>query len=473
MINNIYLSEESLAQDPAREKQISNPNPSERVIIDHYRCPEEFINISVRSDLSEQSGFFKFGSASVCYGKTSVFQPSLDAAGILNDVLEHARVGQSCLTLPFDVAETVSALRCEKYLGAEHDVSGGSILHRSARAAYYVIRPVTPVSVRKHLQRFSLRKWDKRVFPRWPVDTSVESTLETSMRLNLQAHGVKEMPFIWFWPDGAQACALVTHDVEAKPGRDFCGQLMDIDDSYGIKSSFQVVPESRYPVPESFLADIRQRGFEINVHDLNHDGNLYKGYEEFRRRAVEIEKYRKLFDSRGFRAGVLYRNIDWFDLLHFEYDMSVPNVAHLDPQHGGCCTTFPYFIGDMLEIPVTMTQDYSLFHILRDYRLDLWESQMSIVREKHGVMSLIVHPDYIVQEREQSVYRNLLSRLSELRETAGVWTALPGEVNDWWRQRSRMKLVKNGNGWNIVGDGKERARIAHAVLEDDKLVYIL
>jgi hypothetical protein len=28
--------------------------------------------------------------------------------------------------------------------------------------------------------------------------------------------------------------------------------------------------------------------------------------------------------------------------LCFAYDMSIPNVAHLDPQRGGCCTIMPF-----------------------------------------------------------------------------------------------------------------------------------
>ncbi len=444
---------------------------SDQLVIDHFRCPQEFVRIGVQGDVSEHAGFFKFGPESVCYGRTSAFTPSPEAGPILNDALKYSRGGRDGINLPFDLAETVTALRCERYARNGNGAGRSSILHRSVRAAYYAIRPAMPVLVRKHLQRYYLRGWDKREFPRWPVETSVESTFETAMLLNLKAKGLKEIPFIWFWPEGAQACAVMTHDVEAPAGRDFCDQLMDIDDSYGIKSSFQVVPESRYEVSEAYLDSFRRRGFELNVHDLNHDGNLYRDYEEFRRRAAVIEGYRKIFGARGFRAGILYRNIDWFDLLHFEYDMSVPNVAHLEPQRGGCCTTFPYFIGDLLEIPVTMTQDYSLFNILRHYRLDLWETQMDAIRRKHGVMNFIVHPDYISNEPEQKVYRSLLARLAELRRTSGVWIPLPGEVNQWWRERSRMKLVRNSGGWEIEGDGKIRARIAYARLENDALVY--
>ena len=453
------------------DEEQTKMNRSGHVLVDYYQCPEEFVHVGVWGASSEKPGFFGFGPDGVCFGKCNAFTPSLRPELPLEDALGHVRSDQSGIKLPFDISDAVWSMRSERYVRNGNGPGGSSILKRSVRAAYYAIRPLTPVSVRKHLQRYSLRDWNKRVFPRWPVDTSVESALETALRLNMKAQGVKEMPFIWFWPDGAQACAVMTHDVEAPAGRDFCSRLMDIDDSYGIKSSFQVIPEVRYDVPESFLGDIRGRGFEVNVHDLNHDGNLFKDYEEFKRRADGIEKYRKKFESLGFRSGVLYRNIDWFDLLHFEYDMSVPNVGHLDPQHGGCCTTFPYFIGDLLEIPVTMTQDYSLFHILRNYNLDIWERQIEVILKKHGVMNFIVHPDYITDQREQSVYKSLLARLAELRKTDGLWTPLPRELNEWWRQRSRMKLVRNGDGWEIEGNGKVRARIAYARLENDTIAY--
>jgi len=79
--------------------------------------------------------------------------------------------------------------------------------------------------------------------------------------------------------------------------------------------------------------------------------------------------------------------------------MSVPNVGHLDPQRGGCCTTKPYFIGKILEIPVVATQDYTLFHILRQYSMDLWEHQIELILQQNGLISFIVHPDYLLEER--------------------------------------------------------------------------
>jgi hypothetical protein len=62
--------------------------------------------------------------------------------------------------------------------------------------------------------------------------------------------------------------------------------------------------------------------------------------------------YAKEYNEAGFRSPVMYPNLDWYAELGFSYDMSVPNVAHLDPQRGGCCTVMPYFIGDQLELPL-------------------------------------------------------------------------------------------------------------------------
>jgi hypothetical protein len=78
----------------------------------------------------------------------------------------------------------------------------------------------------------------------------------------------------------------------------------------------------------------------------------------------------------------MYREQAWFDAFDFSYDMSVPNAAHLEPQRGGCCTVLPYFVGDVLELPLTTTQDYSLFHILGEYSMERWHNRRDPPREK-------------------------------------------------------------------------------------------
>jgi hypothetical protein len=433
--------------------------------LDYFKCPEHYALFTPKGPVSAEEGFFRFGPDNIFYGRLSGQNGS--RGGILGDVLGDVRIEQGTVYLPFNVNEVVNNLRYELYPSAtrkENSVARGVVA-----ALYYYVRPLLPVAVRKHLQRVHLRGWDSISFPRWPVDRSADELFELLMLFTLKSQRVDRIPFIWFWPDGAPSSAIMTHDVETREGRDFCTTLMDIDDAYGIKASFQVVPERRYEVTSAFLDSITKRGFEVAVQDLNHDGRLYKNRKQFMERVAKINHYGRQWGVRGFRAAVLYRRQEWFKELEFSYDMSVPNVAHLDPQRGGCCTVMPYFIGSLLELPVTTTQDYTLFHILKDYEGELWKTQIELILKNHGLLSFIVHPDYVTSNTERKVFEGLLAHLAELRREKGVWIATPSEVNQWWRQRAKMKIVDGDQGLRIEGEGSERARIAYASEVDGRL----
>jgi hypothetical protein len=387
----------------------------------------------------------------------------------LYDALPDAATRGGTVSRAFDADGVIDHFRREGYR-ANTDGNGGPG-NSMTRAFYYSLRPFLPVHVRRHVQRAYLNGWKDIAFPRWPVDRTVDECLERALALSMRARGVQRVPFIWFWPDGAKSCAIVTHDVEHLSGRNFCSSLMDLDDAAGVKSSFQIVPEGRYPVPGALLDEIRDRGFEINVHDLNHSGELFTSREAFGAAVGKINDYGRRFGSAGFRSGALYRNQAWFDSLEFSYDMSVPSVAHLDPQRGGCCTVMPYFVGRILELPVTTIQDYSLFHILNDYSIDIWKRQLDAITSQHGLASFIVHPDYVIDRRARSTYQALLEHLALARDERQVWMALPREVDRWWRQRNDMRIVHDGAGWAIRGAGSERARLAFATLAGDTVVY--
>lgn len=465
-----------------------------QALIDYYRCPDEFAGFTLAGQLSAELGYFRFGQETTCYGRRSMSNGTKAAADPSYDALDNVSIEASAPRLTFDPAEVIDNLRRERYpvdgrasekrlatpsaiRNAQHFSQGfdDHAVRRGVKAAirkaYYLGRPLMSVGVRRRFQKLYLGGWDEVAFPAWPVDRTVDCLVEKLLVLSLKAQGVSRVPFIWFWPEGHPSCAIMTHDVEQSAGLDFCQRLMDIDDAAGIKASFQIVPEKRYRWSPALLKGIRDRGFEVNVQDLNHDGNLYQEREEFVRRARKINHYVREFGASGFRSGALYRNLDWYDAFEFSYDMSVPNVAHLDPQRGGCCTVMPYFIGKILEIPVTATQDYTLFHILEDYAITLWVRQIEMIRLKGGLASFIVHPDYVIEERAQDVYRALLAHLSKLRSEGKIWIALPCEVDRWWRQRSRMKLINRGGKWDIEGEGRERARIAYATLDGEHLNY--
>jgi hypothetical protein len=448
---------------------MSTSPASNQAFLSYYRCPEELGIFSSPDVLNHEPGFFSFGPNTIGYGRCSGgTQPKLNGLR-LPDALEAVRCAAGTAWLPFNPTQVVDDLRHERYLA--NGTSERCLAKVLADRVYYLLRPFLPLSVRKHLQRIHLSGRTKLPFPAWPIDDTVGCFMQMLLRILLRARSLQQIPFIWFWPDQYSSCAVVTHDVETITGRDFCPQLMELDASRGIRASFQLIPEQRYSLSDNFLQRIQARGCEVNVHDLNHDGLLYRNYVEFKRRVRKINQYGQRFGAAGFRAGALYRNLQWYRDLDFAYDMSVPNAGHLEAQGGGCCTVMPYFIGHLLEIPVTTTQDYSLFHILNQYSIDLWKYEVDQLMRANGLISFIVHPDYIVEERARKTYIALLDHLAVLREERALWIALPSEVNTWWRERSQMRLVAGRHGWKIAGMGSERARVAYARLEGDRITY--
>ena len=437
-------------------------------VLDHFRCPEDFLHWTLNGDLNSGAEYFRFGTDVLCYGRTCLGSVESRLPSSPIDVANQTVLDQGRVGLPFDPNEIIDNLRLERYL---HRPSSG--FESALKKIYYWLRPLTNQAMRKRIKKFHARDWQELLFPHWPVDTTVENLCESLLLRSLQAQGVDRVPFVWFWPRGARGCVMMTHDVETEAGRDFCTQLLDMNDAFGIKSSLQIVPEGRYAVPPRLLEMIRARGCEVGIQDLNHDGRLFDNRDEFQRRAARINRYGRNYGAKGFRAAVLYRNPEWFDQLDFSFDMSMPNVAPLDPQRGGCCTVMPYFIGKILELPVTTVQDYTLFHLLNERSIALWQTQVELILKKHGLASFIVHPDYIQERDTRTVYEALLRYLGDLRETTSLWFALPREVDSWWRARSQMSVTRDGNSWRIEGAGAEQATLAFAKNVNGKLVYDL
>ena len=133
---------------------------------------------------------------------------------------------------------------------------------------------------------------------------------------------------------------MMTHDVEGQAGLDFCDQLMDIDDSFGIKSAFQLIPGRAVKSTwRRTAARLRARGFEVNLHDLNHDGRLFADKDAFLRHARRINDYAREFGCDGFRSGAMYREQGWFERLrvlvrHVGAERGAPRTATRRLLHG-------------------------------------------------------------------------------------------------------------------------------------------
>lgn len=434
---------------------------------EYYRLPDETPSLIWPRNAGVERGYFSFGPGVTCYGSLGEGDTAADPNGATYDASADVHLGPNRVEVPFNVDQVVHALRNEEYSRSNGRLRSNPVL----RKAYYLVRPWLPPALKEFVQRRALRDWKDITFPGWPVDFTVDRLCKALMAYAIASQGGEPIPFVWFWPESKNGAVIITYDVETDEGQRFCPALMDLTEAYGFRASFQFVPEQRYPIRPEILDEVRTRGHEINIHGLNHDGRLFHDHSEFLRRAEKINAYANKFGAAGFRSPVLYRNQAWFDSLEFEYDMSVPNTGRLEAQSGGCCTGFPYFIRDLVELPVTTTQDYTLIHMLREPSIDLWRQQVERLTQESALISILGHPDYLIDTDSRKIFETFLAHLRRHIDENDLWAARPREVAAWWRERNQMRPVTNGSGWRVDGPGSERASVALAIADGSSVRY--
>ena len=252
------------------------------------------------------------------------------------------------------------------------------------KAYYNVFKPLTPRRIQIYLRRLVAERKKKTVEHLWPID---------------ERAGKK--PDKWpGWPDGKKFAFVLTHDVERQGGVEKCLQLRELDKKHGFRSSFNFVPRD-YSDPRELRKQLTDEGFEVGVHGLNHDGNMFSDRTLFERQSKQINKILKDWGSAGFRAPSMYHNLEWIHDLDIEYDSSTFDTDPFEPQPDGVGTIFPFSMNGnhsrpgYIELPYTLPQDFLLFIILRQKNIDVWKRKVDWIAEKGGMANLIVHPDYI------------------------------------------------------------------------------
>ena len=101
-----------------------------------------------------------------------------------------------------------------------------------------------------------------------------------------------------------------------------------------------------------------------------------------RRTLPKIHRYLDEWGAVGFRSPATHRNADWMPRLGVLYDSSFPDTDPFEPQAGGCCSIFPFFLGDMVELPITLVQDHTMWEILQHPGIDLWLQKSDWISEQ-------------------------------------------------------------------------------------------
>jgi peptidoglycan/xylan/chitin deacetylase (PgdA/CDA1 family) len=312
-----------------------------------------------------------------------------------------------------------------------------------ALAAFYRLRSAIPRRAQLALRRGLIRHQHVPERPRWPYDESVRQLL-AALAACLVPPG-ESIRFRWFWPYGARAALTLTHDVESEAGLRNALRIAELEAARGFRSSFNVV-KSWYPIDHGVLRELVARGFEIGVHGVRHDRSLFSSRAEFESQQPLLREAAKAFGAVGFRSPATYRVPDWLAELPFRYDCTVPLSDPYEPQPGGCCSPWPYFIGDVVELPWTLTQDHTLFTLLRRRDIQVWLGQVERLRDAAGLIQVLTHPDpgYLGEPWNERLYATFLDLMAEY---ADVWSALPRDIARWWRRRDAAEAWSEDDGY--------------------------
>lgn len=317
------------------------------------------------------------------------------------------------------------------------------------RRVYYSLKPHLPWGLRIGMRRMVARHLRRVTTDRWPIDPAAS-----------------KQPEGWpGWPGGKKFAVVLTHDVEGLDGLERCRELAEQEIKLGFRSSFNFVPEGTYAQDPALRAWLTQNGFEVGVHDLEHDGRLFSSQAEFERKAERINCYLRNWAAKGFRAGFMLRQLDWLHKLDISYDSSTFDTDPFEPQPEPAGTIFPFWVPapgagpdeqgrGYAELPYTLPQDSTLFVVHQERSNAIWRDKLQWVAAHGGMVLLNVHPDYLqFKGRRPEPRRTVLDHYLDLlrflktRFPDAYWHALPHQVaafvRDWRRRHPQHPALSS------------------------------
>jgi len=304
-----------------------------------------------------------------------------------------------------------------------------AVLIQACAKSYYSVKPLVPRRLQVALRRQVAERALRAERDRWPICENAGSP-----------------PPGWpGWPGGKRFALVLSHDVESALGVPQCLRVADLEQERGFNSSFGFVP-LRYHTPESLRRALVDRGFEVMVHDLYHDGKLYRSRRLFDGRRARINDFLHEWQARGFASGSMHHDLTWIADLDIDYDLSTCDVDPFEPQACGFGRIFPCFVQPpdghrpgFVELPYTLPQDFTSFVLLRESTNAIWRRKLDWIAEKGGMVLIKTHPDYMAFNGRSAAYSYPVELYSDFldyirsRYAGQYWLANPSELARFWR----------------------------------------
>lgn len=311
------------------------------------------------------------------------------------------------------------------YLSENNFETQFSLFHK---VYYKIARPMMPLFVRHYFQNRYTKKIkcnENFIFPDL-------------------VNYLKQDTFLWnklsesLYPAPYQCAIVITHDVETQKGYNFIPKVIELEQKYGFKGSWNIVP-CKYKLHPEILDFISLSGNETGLHGYNHDGKLYYSEHIFNSRAQKINQLLPKFNATGFRSPQVHRNLKWLQRLNIEYDASCFDYDPYQPFPGGTGSIWPFMAGKLVELPYTVPQDHVLFYTLQKKNIDIWINKTNWLVKNRGTILTLTHPDYLMEKNHLALYEEYLKHLSQIPD---AWHVLPNQMAKWVKSRHEASIQK-------------------------------
>ncbi len=286
---------------------------------------------------------------------------------------------------------------------------------------YHTIRPILPLSLRRIVQQKSAASLSYRENFIWEDFVNEVERSRNGM--------TAETGYDALYKNGSDCAIVLTHDVEGEEGFKFIPDVIELEEKYGFKSSWNIVPY-KYSIDEGIIDEIKNNGHELGIHGYNHDGKLFSSEKNFKQRMPFINRALKEYGAVGFRSPMVHRNLAWLQWLDIEYDASCFDYDPFQPVPGGTGSIWPFLAGTFTELPYTLPQDHTLFYLLNRKDITIWKNKADWIAGHRGVILTVTHPDYLLEKRHFAMYEDLLEFLKKYDR---AWHCLPKELARHWK----------------------------------------
>lgn len=306
---------------------------------------------------------------------------------------------------------------------------------------FYFLKPFVPRDLQLYVRRQMVKYRLPRYADVWPIDPRTAKA-----------------PDNWpGWPEGKKFAFILTHDVESEGGLKNCHNIAALEESLGLRSSFNFVGKD-YHTPKDLRASLKNRGFEIGLHGLYHQKQPFRSKAVFEQQKPEIIRIIKDWDIAGFRSPSMFHNLDFIHELGVEYDSSTFDTDPFEPQPDGLGTIFPQWISQnegtdgYVELPYTLPQDFLLFILMKEKNIDIWKKKVDWIAENGGMVLIDTHPDYMnfsdndnSEEQYPAGYYKEFLKYVKTKYEGQYWHALAQDVASYYNGKQKIQTVLSVN----------------------------